>query len=85
MIPATTQILSTSTSSTLSKYFLPVSFIISFHHEEEVYQSVTTGGAQQRKASLGDYCDDEMCEEEIKNMEEEKGTRFSVNQKLIKK
>jgi hypothetical protein len=33
-----------------------------------------------------EYCDDEECDdEEIKNIEEEKGTRFSVNQKLIKK
>jgi hypothetical protein len=45
------------------------------------------GGEQQnqRKGSIADYCDDEECEEEIKNIEEEKGTRFSVNQKLIKK
>jgi hypothetical protein len=38
-----------------------------------------------RKGSIADYCDDEECDEEINNIEEEKGTRFSVNQKLIKK
>ena len=63
----------------------PLSLLEQMTAAEEHQTKTAEQQPQPRKGSIVDYCDDEECEEEIKNMEEEKGTRFSVNQKLIKK